>query len=186
MSRLVATDLPLAGLKRIERQVVGDARGFLARIYCADELANVGWIRRIAQINHTWTAQRGTVRGLHFQWPPHAEMKLVNCLRGEVWDVAVDLRPDSPTYLRWHAEVLSAANHCALLIPEGFAHGFQALSDDVELIYCHSAFYAPDAEGGITALDPRLAIAWPLPIAARSPRDEALPAIDDRFPGVRA
>lgn len=186
MTRLVATDLRLPGLKRIERQIRGDARGFLARIFCADELASAGWIRPVAQINHTLTAQRGTVRGLHFQKPPWAEMKLVSCLRGEVWDVAVDLRPESPTYLRWHAEVLSAANHRALLIPEGFAHGFQTLGDDVEMIYCHSAPYAPEAEGGVNALDMRLAITWPLPIEARSPRDEALPVIDESFAGVGA
>lgn len=186
MTRLVATDLRLPGLKRIERQIRGDARGFLARIFCADELSSAGWIRPVAQINHTLTAQRGTVRGLHFQKPPWAEMKLVSCLRGEVWDVAVDLRPESPTYLRWHAEVLSAANHRALLIPEGFAHGFQTLGDDVEMIYCHSAPYAPEAEGGVNALDMRLAIAWPLPIEARSPRDEALPVIDESFAGVGA
>lgn len=185
MSRLLVTDLSLSGLKRIDRQVHGDARGFLARIFCADELANAGWTKPVAQINHTSTARRGTVRGLHFQRPPWAEMKLVTCLRGEVWDVAIDLRPGSSTYLRWHAEVLSAANHRALLIPEGFAHGFQTLGDDVEMIYCHSAPYAPEAEGGVNALDMRLAIAWPLPIEARSPRDEVLPAIDESFEGVR-
>jgi dTDP-4-dehydrorhamnose 3,5-epimerase len=112
-------------------------------------------------------------------------MKLVSCLRGEVWDVAVDLRPDSPTYLAWHAERLSADNRQALLIPEGFAHGFQALTDDVELLYCHSAAYAPQAERGLDALDPRLAIPWPLPLAERSPRDEGLPRIDASFTGVR-
>lgn len=185
MNRLVVTDLPLAGLKRIERQALVDARGFLARIFCADELANAGWIKPVAQVNHTRTSQSGTIRGLHFQRPPHAEMKLVSCLRGEIWDVAVDLRADSPTYLHWHAEVLSAANHRAMLIPEGFAHGFQALSDDVEMIYCHSTSHAPGAEGGVNALDARLAIAWPIPIGTMSPRDEALAMIDQSFSGVR-
>jgi len=185
MSRLAISDLPLAGLKRVDRQVLGDARGFLVRLFCAEELANAGWTKAVVQINQTGTERRGTVRGLHFQWPPHAEMKLVSCLRGEVWDVAVDLRPDSPTYMRWHAETLSAANRRALLIPEGFAHGFQTLSDDVEMHYCHTASYAPEAEGGIDALDPGLAIAWPLAIAARSPRDENLPVIDGQFTGVR-
>ena len=126
MKRLAIADLPLAGLKRIERQRLGDARGFLSRLFCAEELAAAGWSKPIAQINQTFTAKRGTVRGLHFQYPPHAEMKLVSCLRGEVWDVAVDVRAGSKTFLRWHAERLSADNGCALLIPEGFAHGFQA------------------------------------------------------------
>ena len=132
MSRFTIEHLPLQGLQRVTRQRLGDARGFLARLYCAEELARAGWRQPIAQINHTATAARGTVRGMHFQRPPHAEMKLVSCIRGEAWDVAVDLRADSETFLHWHAERLSAENGHALLIPEGFAHGFQTLSDDVE------------------------------------------------------
>jgi dTDP-4-dehydrorhamnose 3,5-epimerase len=185
MSRFAVVDLPLAGLKLVERLPLGDARGFLTRLFCAGELAEAGWKKPVAQINHTLTLGRGTVRGLHFQRPPCAEMKLVSCIRGEVWDVAVDLRADSETYLRWHAERLSADNHRALMIPEGFAHGFQALSDGVELIYCHSAAYAPEAEAGVNALDPRLAIPWPLPVSERSPRDGGLPHIDELFAGVR-
>ncbi len=185
MSRFEIADLPLAGLKRVERRPLADARGFLARLFCAGELAAAGWTGPVAQINHTLTVSRGTLRGLHYQRPPHAEMKLVSCLRGEVWDVAVDLRPDSPTYLRWHAERLSADNHRALLIPEGFAHGFQALTDGVELLYCHSMPYAPDAEAGLNALDPRLAITWPLAVAERSARDGGLPDTDESFAGVR-
>ena len=146
MNRFTVVTLPLPGLQRIERMRLGDARGFLARVFCADELARVGWQKPIAQLNHSYTAARGTVRGMHYQRPPHAEMKLVSCLRGAVWDVAVDLRRESPTFLGWHAEELSADNGRALLIPEGFAHGFQTLSDDVELLYCHSAPHAPAAE----------------------------------------
>jgi dTDP-4-dehydrorhamnose 3,5-epimerase len=185
MTRFQVGDLPLSGLKLVERRRLGDERGFLARLFCAEELAAAGWSRPLAQINHTMTARRGTVRGLHFQHPPHAEMKLVSCIRGEVWDVAVDLRPRSPTFLRWHAERLSADNNRALLIPEGFAHGFQALSDGVELVYCHSAAHAPEAEGGLDALDPRLAISWPLAIGERSARDAGLSCIDDSFEGIR-
>lgn len=184
MNRLTITDLPLAGLKRVARQRVGDARGSLMRLFCADELAAAGWREPIAQINHTVTAQRGTVRGLHFQMPPHAEMKLVSCLRGEVWDVAVDIRAGSATFLHWHAETLSAGNGHALLIPEGFAHGFQALSDDVELLYSHSAPYNAEAEGALNAKDPRLAIGWPLPIAALSPRDAQHLMLNGNFAGV--
>lgn len=184
MSRFIVTGLPLNGLKLVERQRLGDSRGFLSRLFCSDELAAAGWAKPIAQINHTYTATRGTVRGLHFQHPPHAEMKLVSCIRGEVWDVAVDMRAGSPTFLHWHAERLSADNCRALLIPEGFAHGFQALTDDVELLYCHSAAYAHDAEAGLNPLDAGLAIAWPLPVTEISTRDAAHPLTETGFEGV--
>lgn len=177
MKRFSVTDLPLAGLKLVTRQRLGDNRGYLSRLFCAEELADAGWLKPVAQVNHTHTAARGTVRGMHFQRPPHAEMKLVNCIRGEVWDVAVDVRADSPTYLHWHAERLSAENGRALLIPEGFAHGFQTLTVDVELLYCHSAAYSPTAEAGLNPLDARLSIAWPLPVAGLSPRDAAHPPL---------
>jgi len=130
------------------------------------------------------TARKGTVRGMHFQRPPHAEMKLVSCVRGEVFDVAVDLRRGSPTFLRWHAERLSADNNRALLIPQGFAHGFQALTDDAELIYCHSAAYDAASEGGLNPRDPRLAIAWPLPITELSARDAQAAMLDAAFTGM--
>lgn len=184
MSRFAIIDLPLPGLKCIERQRMGDMRGFLSRLFCAEELSAAGWSKPIAQINQTVTARRGTVRGLHFQYPPHAEMKLVSCVRGEVWDVAVDIRVDSKTFLRWHGERLSADNGCALLIPEGFAHGFQTLTDDVELLYFHSAAYSAPAEAALNPNDARLKIAWPLPITGLSTRDAQHPMLDDQFSGV--
>lgn len=184
MSRFAVTDLPLTGLKLVERQRLGDSRGFLSRLFCAEELAAVDWRKPIAQINHTYTAKRGTVRGMHFQRQPHAEMKLVSCICGEVWDVAVDVRADSPTFLHWHAERLSADNGRALLIPEGFAHGFQALTDDVELLYCHSAAYNSSAEADLNPQDARLAINWPLPITELSARDAGHPLIENGFEGV--
>jgi dTDP-4-dehydrorhamnose 3,5-epimerase len=147
-------------------------------------LAAAGWSKPIAQINHTRTFKRGTVRGLHFQLPHCAEMKLVSCIRGELWDVAVDVRAGSKTFLQWYGEQLSADNGCALLIPEGFAHGFQSLTDDVELLYCHSAAYSAAAESGLNATDPKLAITWPLPIAERSLRDTQLPMVNDQFTGL--
>lgn len=185
MNRFTVTDLPLAGLRLVERQRLGDSRGFLSRLFCAEELAAAGWVKPIAQINHTCTARRGTVRGMHFQCPPHAEMKLVSCIRGEVWDVAVDVRAGSPTFLHWHAERLSLDNGRALLIPEGFAHGFQALTDDVGLLYCHSAAYSPSAEAGLNPQDARLAITWPLAITELSARDAGHPLIGTGFEGVR-
>jgi dTDP-4-dehydrorhamnose 3,5-epimerase len=185
MSRFSISDTPLGSLKRVRRNRLQDERGSLSRLFCADELHAAGWYGPVAQINHTCTQQVGTVRGLHYQKPPHAEIKLVSCLRGRVWDVAVDLRADSPTFLQWHAEELSADNGCALLIPQGFAHGFQVLEAGSELLYCHSAAYAPQAEAGLNPLDPRLAITWPLPVQNLSPRDVGHPMISADFEGVR-
>ncbi len=185
MSRLTVTPLTPAGLALVQRQYQIDERGFLSRVFCAQELAQAGWIQPIAQINHTQTRRRGAVRGLHYQHAPHAESKLVSCLRGEVWDVAVDLRADSPSFLQWHAEQLSATNGQALLIPAGFAHGFQALTDDVELLYCHSEPFVPDLQAALNVRDPRLAIDWPIPITQLSQRDATHPHIDDSFVGER-
>jgi len=184
MSRLAITDLPLAGLKLVERQSLSDNRGFLSRLFRAEELASCGWQKPIAQINYTLTAKRGTVRGLHFQFPPHAEMKFVSCLRGRIWDVAVDLRRGSDTILRWHAEELSADNQRALLIPEGFAHGYQALTDDVEVLYCHSAAFHDDAQGVVNPRDLKLAIEWPLEITVLSDKDAHHPMINQDFAGL--
>jgi dTDP-4-dehydrorhamnose 3,5-epimerase len=184
VSRFAIIDAALPGLKRIERQRMEDTRGFLSRLFCAEELSLAGWSKPIAQINQTATVRRGTVRGLHFQYPPHAEMKLVSCVRGEVWDVAVDIRAGSNTFLCWHGEHLSADNGRALLIPEGFAHGFQTLTDDVELLYCHSAAHNAPAEAGLNPNDARLRIAWPLPIAELSTRDAARPMLNEQFAGV--
>ena len=185
MSRFTVTETPLRGLMRVQRQTLRDERGFLSRLFCSNELQSAGWSGVVAQVNHTCTRHAGTVRGLHYQTPPCAEIKLVSCLRGRVWDVVVDVRLGSPTYLQWHAEELSVSNGCAMLIPQGFAHGFQALEDDSELLYCHSAAYAPQAEAGLYALDARLAIAWPLPVQGLSPRDAGHMPIGDDFEGVR-
>ncbi|MDP3085503.1 MAG: dTDP-4-dehydrorhamnose 3,5-epimerase family protein [Rubrivivax sp.] len=184
MKRFELQPTPLSGLVLVQRQRLGDARGFLSRLFCTDELAAAGWTRPVRQINHTHTARRGCVRGLHFQHAPHAEAKLVSCLRGAVFDVAVDLRAGSPTFLRWHASTLTADNGCALLIPEGFAHGFQTLTDDVEMLYCHSAPHVAAAEGGIHPLDEQLAIDWPLPVSEMSPRDAAHARLATEFEGV--
>lgn len=184
MSRFAVIDTPLAGLKLVERGRLSDARGFLSRLFCAEELAAAGWSKAIAQINQTLTRARGAVRGLHFQHPPHAEMKLVNCIRGKVFDVAVDLRRGSPTFLKWHGVELSEDNGRALLIPEGFAHGFQTLMPDSELLYFHSCAYAPASEGAIHVEDPRVGIAWPLPLAELSERDRRHPLLPLSFDGI--
>jgi dTDP-4-dehydrorhamnose 3,5-epimerase len=174
----------ITGLVVLQRHPIGDHRGHLERMFCADELHAIITPRAIVQINHTYTAKRGTVRGMHFQYPPHAEMKLVSCLRGEIFDVAVDVRRGCKSFLRHHGEILSAANRRTLLIPEGFAHGYQALTDDCEMLYLHTAAYDPDSEGALNAIDPRLAIPWPLPISEQSPRDLGHPMLAADFTGV--
>lgn len=185
MSRFIILDTPIADLKIVERQQLGDSRGFLSRLFCAEELADAGWCKPIAQINQTLTHKKGAIRGIHFQLPPHAEMKLVTCLGGAIWDVAVDLRAGSPTFLQWHAEELSATNHRAMLIPEGFAHGFQTLSENCELLYLHSESFVPEAESGLNAKDSALNIIWPLGIAELSPRDSQHPMLSKQFTGVK-
>ena len=169
---------------RVERKPIADSRGFFTRLYCAEAFRAAGCKKAVAQINHTLTRVAGTVRGMHFQHRPHAEIKIVSCLRGEVFDVAVDLRGDSPTFLRWHAEALSADNHRTLVIPEGFAHGFQTLTDDCEMLYFHTAAYHAPAEGGLNPSDPRLAVHWPLPVEGVSPRDASHPMLDGTFTGL--
>ncbi len=175
---------PLADLRVLQRKPLGDSRGYLERLFCLEELADILAGRHIVQINHTLTASRGTLRGMHFQRPPHAETKFVSCLRGEVFDVAVDLRRDSPTFLHWHGEILGADNHRTLVIPEGFAHGFQTLCDDCEMLYFHTAAYHAKAESGVNAQDPLLAIKWPLEITTLSDRDLAHPRLAAEFTGL--
>ena len=177
--------LGLQGLMAVQRQRLADDRGSLSRLFCAQELAAAGWVWPVAQINHTVTLRRGAVRGLHYQRAPHAEAKLVSCLRGAVWDVALDLRRGSPTFLQHRALELSAGNGTALLIPPGFAHGFQALSEGVELMYLHSAAHAPGFEAGLHPQDPALAVAWPLEVTQLSERDRSHPFIQPAaFEGV--
>lgn len=184
-SRFDLVDTSLCGLIVIQRKTIGDRRGYLERLFCEEELRMLIPGKGIAQINRTLTEKCGTVRGMHFQHPPHAETKFVTCLRGEVYDVAVDLRQGSPTFLHWYAEFLSSENHKSFVIPEGFAHGFQTLTDECEMLYFHTAAYRPDAECALHPQDTRLAIRWPLPVSGLSPRDAAHPWLTDEFVGVR-
>ena len=174
----------LAGVVVIETQSFIDSRGSFARLFCVQELASAIGERQIEQINLSRTTAVGAVRGLHFQQPPHSEMKLVRCLKGRVWDVAVDLRSGSKTFLRWHAEELTAKNARMLVIPEGCAHGFQVLEADSELLYLHTASYSTQAETGIRFDDSRLGITWPLPPGELSERDRVLPVLMPDFAGV--
>ena len=184
MARFDCIDTPLLGLKVIQRKRIEDSRGFLSRFFCANEFNAYGFNKPVSQINHTLTRQKGAVRGLHYQQPPHAEIKLVSCLKGEVFDVAVDLRKDSPTFLHWHGELLSDNNQRSLLIPEGFAHGFQTLTEDCELIYLHSAPYVKEAEAALNVTDTRLSITWPLDITELSERDRSHPMLKLDFEGM--
>lgn len=172
------------GVYVIEQQYGQDNRGFFGRVFCEEELSTVLGQRKIMQINHSGNAKAGCVRGLHYQLPPYAEMKLIRCIKGKVWDVAVDLRKHSTTYLQWFAQELSADNHKMMVIPEGCAHGFQVVEDDSELLYLHTAPYQPESEGGIHLLDETLNIPWPLAIQEQSERDTRLPYIGSGFEGV--
>ncbi len=171
--RFTATSLAGAVLVDIERHE--DERGFFARTWCAREFAAHGLCADLAQCSLSRSARAGTLRGMHFQRPPHAEAKLVRCLVGAVWDVVIDLRRDSPSYGRWQGFELAAADRRALYVPPGFAHGHQALSDGAELFYMISAFYEPAAAAGLRHDDPAFAMSWPLPVAVISERDRSWP-----------
>jgi len=175
---------PIEGLAVASGGARADQRGSFARLFCERELAPVIGARRILQSNLSRTNAVGAVRGLHFQHPPHAEMKLVRCLRGRVLDVAVDLRAGSATFLQWFGEELTPGNGRMMIIPEGFAHGFQVLEPDSEMLYLHTAFYDAPSEGGLRYNDPRLAIDWPLPAVDLSERDQHHPLIPTDFAGI--
>lgn len=186
MQRFDFSPTPIADLMIVQRKRLEDQRGFLARLFCADEFGPAGVKKGISQINQSLTRRKGTVRGMHFQLPPHAEIKFVSCIRGEIFDVAVDLRRNSATFLKWHSEVLSAQNQRSMLIPEGFAHGFQALDDDCEILYLHTAPYSQASEAALNPLDPVLAISWPIEIAELSGRDRGHTMLTAAFEGVDA
>jgi len=174
----------LAGVVVAEFSPSEDHRGAFSRLYCEQELSAIIGSRRIVQINHSRTHSVGAVRGMHYQRSPRGEMKLVRCLKGRVWDVAVDLRKGSPTFLQWQAEELTPQNSRMLVIPEGCAHGFQVLDADSELLYLHTDFYYPEYEGGVSCKDARLSISWPLSIVDLSVRDDALLPITPDFTGI--
>jgi len=163
----------------IELEPIEDERGFFARSFCQNEFKAQGLDPVVAQCNVSFNRKRGTLRGLHYQAEPHAEAKLVRCTRGAVWDVIVDVRKGSPTARKWHTVELTAENRRALYIPAGFAHGFQTLEDDTEVLYQMSEFYHPESERGVRWDDRTLAIRWPIKDAVISPRDQAFPSFDE-------
>lgn len=178
------TPLPLAGAFAIDLDPRPDARGAFARTFCQDTFAAQGLATDFVQANQSWNLRQGTLRGMHYQHPPHAEAKYIRCIAGAVFDVIIDIRQGSATFLQHVGLELSAVNMRGLYVPPGFAHGFITLQDDTQLAYMHSARYAPGAEGGLRYDDPRLAIAWPLPPAVMSEKDEVYPLLEAGFTGI--
>ena len=174
----------LKGSYVIDLVPIEDNRGWFVRTYCKDEFKAIGHTKEWVQLNHSCTNAAGTVRGMHFQRPPFAEIKLIRCIAGKIFDVVIDLRKDSETFLKWFGVELSADNKKMIYIPGGFAHGFQTLTDDCQLIYHHSEYYKPGSEGGIKYNDDRVGIDWPLPVKNVSDRDENHPKLDNFFEGL--
>lgn len=178
--KIISLDIPAVHLIELEQRQ--DERGFFARLSCQSELAAASLSGNWLQVNNSLTAQAGVVRGMHFQRSPSAEVKMVRCIRGAVFDVAVDLRNGSPSFGRWVGRTLTAESRDMLYIPEGFGHGFQSLEPDSEIIYFNTANYAPELEGGVRHDDAEIGIEWPLPISFISDRDNALPSLRNLDP----
>jgi dTDP-4-dehydrorhamnose 3,5-epimerase len=174
----------IESLKIIKFESLKDNRGLFSRLFCSEELESILNGRKIVQINYSVTNNSGAIRGMHYQNKPCSEMKLIRCLRGRVYDVAVDLRKDSPDFLKWHGVELTPENNLAYIIPEGFAHGFQALEEDSHLLYLHTAIYSPDLEGAIRFDDPKINISWPLEARDLSDKDRNRPYINEQFKGI--
>lgn len=176
---------PVEGALVIAPECRGDDRGFFARLFCEREFAAAGLVSRFVQVNNSFTARRGTLRGLHYQLPPAAEVKLVRCVRGAMFDVVVDLRPDSPSYGRWSGADLTEANRAMMYVPEGCAHGFVTLSDEVETLYFVSAPHTPALERGLRFDDPWLGIRWPIQATAMSDKDRSWPGFNPAAPEMQ-
>ena len=161
----------LNGSFTIQLDPINDERGWFARYFCKKEFSTIGHNKEWVQMNHSFSLKKGTLRGMHFQKPPYSEVKLVRCIQGSVFDVIIDLRKDSPTFLKWVGTELSAENKLMMYIPEGFAHGFQTLEDNSGLLYMHTAYYSPEAEDGLRYNDPQVNISWPIEISEISMRD---------------
>lgn len=174
---MLGTQAALAGAYVLDIDAREDARGFFARVFCVEEFRQLGLEPVVAQGNVSFNYRKGTLRGLHFQWPPHAETKVVRCIRGAILDVIVDLRPESPTYLQHFSVELTAENRRALYVPRRFAHAYQALADETEVMYLTGELYKPAWESGLRYDDPALGITWPLPPGDLSPKDLAWPLL---------
>jgi len=176
---MIFCETKLKGAFFIEIEPIEDERGFFARSFCVREFSGRGLNPRIVQTNISFNKKKGTIRGMHYQAAPHAEAKVVLCLKGAIYDVIIDLRPESLTYKQWISEELSAENHKMLYIPEGFAHGFQTLEDNNEVFYLMSEFYHPESARGVRFDDPIFGIKWPLEHSTVSEKDRAYPLFVD-------
>jgi len=181
---MIFSQTPLAGSYTVDLTPFSDSRGWFARTYCKNEFEQIGHTKEWLQINHSFTVQQGALRGMHYQLPTFAEIKMVRCIAGAVYDVIVDLRNGSPTFLKWFGTELSAKNKKMLYIPEGFAHGFQTLAPDSELIYHHTELYTPGAEAGVRYDDPLVGINWPEKPTDISDRDKQHPLLNKSFSGI--
>jgi dTDP-4-dehydrorhamnose 3,5-epimerase len=175
---------PLVGAYVIEPEKRGDDRGFFARFFCQREFEEAGLTASFVQINNSLSSKAGTLRGMHYQLPPSAEVKIVRCICGALYDVIIDLRPDSPTSGQWFGAELTSENRLMMYVPRGFAHGLLTLKEDTEALYLVSEFYNVDAERGVRYDDPRFNIAWPLPPTELSPKDKGWPDFDPTFHGT--
>lgn len=185
MSRFTFTPTPLEGVHIIEPKPIKDDRGYFERYFCAQDFAEIGLQKPIVQINHSYTKGIGSIRGLHYQTAPHCETKIVRCLKGSIYDVAVDIRKDSSTFLQYFGIELSEENGRYLYIPEGFAHGFQTLSDEVEMIYLVTVPFTPKADNVFNALDSQIGIDWKLPVGNMSEKDRNAPFVSQDFKGIK-
>ncbi|MDU0343769.1 dTDP-4-dehydrorhamnose 3,5-epimerase [Bosea rubneri] len=176
--------LPLDGARLIELEKRGDERGFFARFFCEKEFAADGLETRFVQVNTSLSAKKGTLRGMHYQLPPSAEVKVIRCIRGSLFDVIVDLRAGSPTFGKWYGAELNAENRLMMYVPRGFAHGFITLQDDTEALYLVSAFYGPNEERGLRFNDPAIGVEWPLAAVEVSDKDRNWPDLATEFHGT--
>ncbi len=184
MGKLTIEENPIEGLYIVNTDPFIDNRGAFARWFCENELSEIIGNRHIKNVNFSKTVKKGSIRGMHFQRPPHAEMKLIRCIRGRVFDVAIDLRSNSDTLYKWYGTELSSDSMRMFLIPEGFAHGFQTLSDDVEMLYLHTNFYNKESEDAVRYNDPKIGVDWPLDVSDISKKDATHPFIIDNFKGI--
>jgi dTDP-4-dehydrorhamnose 3,5-epimerase len=177
-------ETPLRGAYVVETRPFVDDRGLFARTFCKNEFKQIGHSKEFVQFNHSVTTLKGTIRGMHFQTPPYSEIKLIRCIRGKVYDVIIDIREGSPTFLKYFGTELSEENMLSLYIPEGFAHGFQTLEDNSQLVYHHTSYYEPGYEGGIRYSDPLIGIKWPLDVTRISEKDNHY-ALLNNFNGIK-
>lgn len=181
---MIFNPLSLNGAYTIDVQPFQDNRGFFTRTFCENEFAEYNLVQHFVQANHSGTHGKGVIRGMHFQYPPFGETKLIKCVQGAIFDVIIDVRKNSPTYLQWYGAELSSENKRMMYVPVGFAHGFQTLTEYSEITYMVSNFYSRENEGGVKFDDPRVKIQWPLPVSLVSDKDMKIPLIHDTFKPV--